>query len=498
MKKALGFLLVSLLLGMMPSLGLANEVTVVPKGVFVLGLKFGYKFANRRFTDDFGSKTEDIQADYNIELKGEDLDPSLKGYTLGQLDVQYESFGMELTHTFGYGITDNLSVMMMVPFQRAVTRVKFNFGGGNIGIMTTNTGRPLAPIKPASESYPAADGAMLEKVITCTGPYEASHNMCSFQYKPLENFDRWGLHDIITAFRYRFVDLPYMQQGITVFNKWPTGKHDDTNNLFDVNFGDQQVDIGFWYGIDFTFPKEKFDPLLAGLKFNFTVGFTEQLPDTKEKRVVSRTFKANGAEQGQLPVAPAWQTMMINRDIGGNWDFFTGFTWQFVEWMSIGNEWYMFWKYPDNIWAAETIPDNPYTGETWYPDWRGMEINTDQAALETTVSLGFSSVPFVMKGQMPVPFNLSVGYTGGVAGKNFEQNHTFWCSLDLIGSIHMFEMLGGDGEAPPEDALPTRDMVQNEQVPPEYLPAGVNAMTNFQPFGMSDTFVRRGLLKKVR
>ena len=494
MKKTLGFLLV-LLLGMVPSLVLANEVTVVPKGVFVLGLKYGYKFADRRFTDTFGSKTESIQADYNIELKGEDLDPGLKGYTIGKLDVQYESFGMELVNTFGYGVTDNFSVMMMVPFQRAVTRVKFKLAGGNIGIMTIN-GRPFAPVAPANEEYPAADGEMLEKVLTCTGPYDVAYSLCSFQYKPLENFDRWGVHDIITGFRYRFLDMPWMQQGITFFNKWPTGKHDDTNNLFDVNFGDQQVDIGFWYGVDFTFPRESFHPLLAGLKFNITAGFTEQLPDTKEKRVVSRTMKANGVEQGQLPISPAWQTMMINRDIGGNWDFYTGFSWQFIEWMSVANEWYMFWKYPDNIWAGEAIPDNPYTGETWYPDWRAMEINTDQAALETTVNLSFTTIPFVMKGEFPVPFNFSVGYTGGVAGKNFEQNHTFWCSLDLIGSIHMFEMLGGGEEVPPDKALPTRELVQN--APPEYLPAGINALSNYAPFGLSDTFARRGLFKNVR
>jgi len=68
--------------------------------------------------------------------------------------------------------------------------------------------------------------------------------------------------------------------------------------------------------------------------------------------------------------------------------------------------------------------------------------------------ISFSTVDWVVKGEFPLPFNIGMGYTTGLAGMNFERTHKFWVSLDLIGSIYMLESGGGDTQ---EDAGGTED-----------------------------------------
>ena len=417
----------------------ANDTTVLPKGVFVLGAKFGYQFSDKYFQNEWTTKTESIVADYNIEIGGGDLDASLQGYSLGKLDVEYEAFGMNLTLQMGYGITDQISVVMMLPFQRSRTAVNFRLLGSELGTTLDENGLPAAPqvYDPNNPDLHLLDGEILATALSCSNP---NYPLCMFRYtSPRETFDRWGIGELITAFRYQFYQSDWFNQGMTLFIKWPTGRHENQNHLFDINFGDQNFDIGFWYGMDFVALRGL--PAVHELMFNLTVGYTDQLPDQKEKRMISMSKEADGWEVGTIPLSASWQKMKINRDIGGNWDVYGGFNWAFDEWISLSQEYYFFWKYYDNIWGAEPVPKEYKWGTLMVPDYRALEYATDQSAIDMTTAVALNTIGWFSRGKFPIPMMFSVGYTVTIAGKNFEQNHTFWGSLDLAGMVNLVEMI---------------------------------------------------------
>jgi len=196
---------------------------------------------------------------------------------------------------------------------------------------------------------------------------------------------------------------------------------------------------------------------IPNLTFNVSLGYTDQLPDIKEQRVFSRNFDDNGREVGTIPLTQHWQKMRVHRDIGGNWDLYFGLAYNILPWLNYSNEFYFFWKYEDNFWAAGPAPIGPDPANPWEPDFRSLEYGTNQSAIELTNAIGITTLPFLKDGSFPVPLMFSIGYTVGLAGQNFEQNHTFWASLDLVGSIYMFEDMKAEDEKEMDDfKLPGR------------------------------------------
>jgi len=437
----------------------ANSAETVPEGIFVLGFKFGWQYAQKRFGKSFGTDTVSITNDYNITVMGKDLNDSFgEDDKIGTLNAKYENLGLQFTFTAAYGITDNLSAMLILPVNYVRNRYSFELEDSNLYLVRDKGGNPVAITNDANRdtfsSMEVSDHYLnateFEDVLSCT----ADTPLCQFQFKGLREWSRWGVREIIGGMRYKIMETKKWRQGLTLFGKFPTGRQVDTDDLFDTNFGDQQVDLGFWYGIDYT-PIEH-------LMFNISLGYTEQLPEVKEKRIFSRMYDENGKVTGTLPLGPYWQKMKIHRDIGGNWDVYFGFNYATDIGLSFNNEFYFFWKYKDNFWAAETAPRDPISGLEWVPDFQAMEYGTDQSVLEMTNSIGFSTLPYFLKGKFPMPLIFSIGYTVGLAGQNFEQNHQVWASLDLIASIYMFESGEESEQAETSEDFQLPAAVQNE------------------------------------
>lgn len=431
------------LVGLWPALVAANSAETLPKGVFVLGLKYGYKWADKRFDKEFGPGTVPITRDYNITIYGRDLGAAPlyePDDIIGKTDVTYDNFGMEFTFTTAYGLTDNLAIMMILPIQYVNSKYDADVYDSTLYLVRDGQGQPYAMTNKKHRAEMEAMGFSVEKD-TLTGDQfkealscQADTPLCQFRYRPIRHYKRWGVGDIILGLRYKFMETPMWRQGITLFSKVGTGRHDHPDDLFDTNFGDQNLDLGFWYGIDFIpLRTDKVD-----LTLNITAGYTDQLPDTKERRIASRTYDEKGREMGTIPITQYWQKMLVHRDIGGNFDVYGSWTVGLFKFLSIGQDYYYFWKYEDNFAAAEPPPRAP-DGSKWEPDFRAMEYGTNQVGLEMTSMISISTVDWMQRGKFPIPLFFSVGYTYGIAGKNFEQNQSIFVSLDLVGSIFMFE-----------------------------------------------------------
>lgn len=458
-------LALSIIFLLLPATVKANSADSLPHGVFVLGVNYTYKWANERYGNEFGTDTVSIVKDYEVEIKANDLMPVFNDDDLlGRIDPTYESYGMEVNITTGIGITDAITALVIVPI--GMTHINFNLDlkDSNMYLIRDKDNNPyLVANEEGRKNYPNSEGhtvskhplnqEQLREAISCT----ADTPLCQFRYDPVKNLHRWGMGEIRAGLRYKFYETDFFRQALTLYTIWPTGSHKEPNDLIDQNWGDSQLDVGFWYGFDVmpfaglanNLAADKSEHLRFFLKsfvFNLTLGFTQQLPDLEDRRIWVRTFNPETQrEEGINPLTPHWQRMKVHRDIGGNWDVYTGIGFSPVHFLNYSNEFYFFWKYEDHITAAEPIPRDP-EGNIWTPDLRSLEVGTNQVAIEMTHSLGVNTLTWFSRGKFPIPMIFSVGMGLTVAGKDFERNWKLFASLDLAGSIYMFDMLAEEGE----------------------------------------------------
>lgn len=447
---ALGCVVVTL-----PGDAFANSVESYPQGVFSIGLGLGTTMATKRFTGSFGPQTESIADDYNVEIRPEDVfgagtPDNMKGKLLGRTDIQLDAIGFEMDVMLGIGITDELSAMFFLPIKRPHNEVTVAIKDSDFGLTRQNDdafngrGSPgmIVPIEWGMADH-AMDADDFRDLLTCE-PGPGASPMCMFNYDPLKTYEEWGIGDMILGLRYKFHDIGWMRQGLTLFMKFPTKEkwEDNSNDLFDSSLTKGHYDIGFWYGVDFFLFKEFF--------INATVGYTGALPFQQNIRLASTlTNPATGKVIGKLPIAMYWQQMKVNVDPGDNFDAYLGFTYNFLPYLSWENEFYFYWKYPDNVWGAEKVPVNPDlpAGEApYYPEWYAQEFATDFSALAMRNAIGFNTLPFVQSGKFPVPLMISAFYSYTIAGKNVEQEHIFGGSLTLLASVQY--LMGMDVEIP--------------------------------------------------
>ncbi len=462
-----------------PSQVLANSVETYPAGVFSLGLGFGYTFSSRRFTNEFSAKTESIVDDYNVTIKGEDLSDAFKGETIGKLDVDLNSYGMEFDINFGLGITDKLSMLFMLPVKHGYNSVDVRLYDSTMVLIRDSKGKPslLMPknVRPDLEPLNADD---FKDVLTCTP--DPQHPICAFNYDPLKDFDYWGLGDMILGMRYKIGDLGWLRHGLTLFAKFPTGYTETADDLFDSDLGKGHFDIGFWYGLDI-YPTES-------LFFNVTAGYTAKLPYQRTRRVSTLiTDPETGRAVGKIPIAMYWQKMKMNIDPGDNWDVYFGFNWQITDWLIFNNEQYFYWEYKDDYWAAEKIPQDPYANPAdpnytpYYIDWYAQEYQTDFSAIQTMNSITFSTLKWVEKGKFPIPFTFGVFYSYLIAGKNVEQENIVGCSFTMFASFQALGVPWPFDSNTKEESPTTMD--ENITIPAKPFGAAETKGTQPQPEG---------------
>ena len=426
-----------------------------PQGAFSLGVGFGYTFASKRFTDTFGTDTESIADDYNVTIRGEDLAAEYRGEIVGRTDIKLDSYGYEFDIKLGLGITDEIAFLMMLPIKHGHNSVSVGLRDSTLVLTRDNDGKPVfilpQALAPGDHTLDAQD---LQDVLTCEG--DSNHPICAFGYDPLETFDKWAIGDTIWALRYRFHDIGWLRQALTLWGKIPSPDNDDIDNLFDTWFSKGYWVIGLMYGID-VFPVDE-------LYINLTVGYTINLPYHRTERIASLGMDESGRVLSKIPIGMDWQKMDMNVDPGDSWELYFGFHWDITKWLSFNNEQYFYWAYKFDYWAAGPVPVSDPNAEVPYmPDLFAMELNTDFSALNTSNAIGINTLPWVLSGDFPVPFNFSVFYTYTIAGKNVEQEHIFGASLDLFATWqYVFGLEGGIPEeakpeevtTPPEPAAP--------------------------------------------
>jgi len=357
---------------------------LAPKDSFVFRLK-GKTRTTRFSYNDSGDKVRLGDELNNITLN-QNIFSSLSvfgaGATLGTTSssMLFDSQRFELS--FGYGITENLTIGMIVPFGTINNRVNFSVSGATLGINPRyNNGlAPSAtnlPYLPTSTGVTPFSTADLQNLIA-SEPYG---------YKPIASTRTTGLADPTIGLLYQALKTKKSSFILATGIDIGIAKEDDPDNLVDVPINNGNSALRF---------KAEY---YRNLKYNFDAYIKFEYGIELEDRVTKRV-----PQQGVL-LAPQSSTERLNRDLGDYRTYELGLG------KSVFN-----WRYAVKFYRLEKDIDN-YNSDVG-TDVSLLELNTKGYANQWETEVSWSGIEAWSKGNLAFPLIVSFSYKDTFSGRN--------------------------------------------------------------------------------
>jgi len=395
------FIIVTLIVAVLfPCICYAESAEVLPKGVFSFDATYYHYFdIKKRYNPDGDS--EDLAVDYNRNLNSNvfpdlaPLDPLVGGEaSIGRSVVKFEWIYRWFEFSLAYGITDKLSIGVLVPYNYSKNKVN-----ARLDSSTANVGKnPLygTPGDPfGSPIIPIAFGGIpliKEDVLQLLGRGldvngDSKIDIPGFGYKRFETWSDSMLGDIEVSAKYQFYNKGDWRFAGTVGLRLPTGKEDDPDNLLDLTSGDGQTDILLRVHADYVGIKK--------LLLNTTIRYDIQLADKETLRVpdsVDQPITTN-KEKVDRNLGD-----ILEFDVMGNYSFtseiFGGLQYRFAK------------KFKDSV-----------SGHRHFA-YSSLEEETDPTSHMIFATLGYSTVQKYLDKKFKVPFTSCITYRYRFAGTN--------------------------------------------------------------------------------
>ena len=384
----------------------ADNAEVLPKGrsaIFIEG-KF-YLPIDERYGPD--GDEEKIAEDFNSTLNS-NVFPSLSlleaafglpagSANIGRSIVSYEYNVNIIEFNYAYGITDELSIGIKLPYwdfenkvEAALDSTSASFGKNPFfGVAPAPLGTaPLAPVGPPFNGVrlTTEDAQnLIGKGLDVNG--DGRIDIPGYGFDPIKSWSRSGISDIEGMLRYQCYKSENWRLAMTGGIRFPTGREDDPDSLVDYPFG-----TGAWAGLfrvhsDYIGTKN--------LMISATLKYDLYLPDHKVMRIpndVNQPLTRNKEE--------------VDRDIGDFFEFEMSGTYEFYQ----GFSFFLLYKF----------------GYKWRDDISGsMGFSYDVAEAETNakehvyiVGLEYSTIPLYLEKKFSIPIRAFVGYRDRFAGEN--------------------------------------------------------------------------------
>jgi len=382
----------------------ADNAEVLPKGVSRAGVngKF-YSPADERYNPD--GDVEDVAADYNTTLDSSvfsDLALVEAAFVLpagsaniGKSVVSFEYDFTIVELTFQYGITERLTVGMIIPYWRVESNVGVRLDTSNATVGKSAIGVGFgAPLVPLTGGGPFGDAVPLttEDTQNLIGSGldisgDGTLDIQGFGYKPIQNWSGSGISDIEAGFRYQYFKTEDWRLAFTGGVRFPTGEVDDPDNLVDYGIGSGAYALLFHFNNDYIG--------IENLVLNATFRYDLYLPDKETLRVpddASRPITSNKEE--------------VERDIGDVIELEASGTYQFSETFSFS----LLYKYGFGL-------KDKISGNQGF-SYKSLEDETDYTEHVGIIGLSYSTVPLFKAKRFPVPLDAFISYRNRFAGSN--------------------------------------------------------------------------------
>jgi hypothetical protein len=368
-----------------------EDATVLPKGVFNIQVEGTYYLPHTHRFDPDGD-VEDIAVDYNGALDSSvfpgltALDPFVPGSaSIGMSDVSMEITRTELEFVLAYGITDKLSIGIILPYMYLKNDVdaRLDTTTANVGKNAAlNTLTPLGvpgTVPLTTEDAQDLIGSGLD--INGDGTLEIP----GFGFERFETASGWGIGDIEAGFKYQYLKTDDWRLALTAGVRFPTGDIDDPDNLADLSYGNSQYDLLFRLQNDYTG--------IENVVLNASLKYDLQLPDEEVRRVpddVNQPLTVNREK--------------VDRDLGDIFEFEFSGTYTFEKVFDI----YLLYSYAFKL-------EDDIDGDLGFA-YDSLEDETDGDEHIVKAGLSFTTIPWFMEKKFSFPFRSTLEYRNKFAG----------------------------------------------------------------------------------
>lgn len=376
----------------------ADDAKVLPENIFRVQFVSAFSFIENKF-DESGSSVG-LGDDYSYTLRTpfiaamkpqvqemmkqlSQVSPALENIGVADLGMKINSQVISNRFVLEYGITDRLSVGVIMPFVYAKVSVDA-------------TSEPNPEIQQAIEQAPATMKAGLTALrdsMSLQAINETLTNDLGYN-SGLESWSGTGFGDLEIGAKYNYLKSHPVAMTFKGGTRIPTGRQDDPDNLFDIGFGDGQFDIGMYNYIDYH--------ALSNLYFTLETGYTVQLPHTTDYRV---------PVVDDVDISPTRARLTRNPGDIVEAGFETHY--QPFKFILSSLKYRYYQKFEDS-----------FSGGSDSLNLAFLEDDSDRQAHEAIVRIGYSSIPAVRAKRMKWPFSAEAFYRYPFAGTNVSQAHT--------------------------------------------------------------------------
>lgn len=298
---------------------------------------------------------------------------------LGQVDLDVEFGAQVLAPGLSYGLTDWLSVGVVVPvFLDASVLVRgFHYTGdwGYNSEFPTDRSRSL--VLPAFDARAVTGTEGLQRALV-----EA------FGYEPIGDVHKHGPGDVIVAARARLRQTARTALAVQPTLVLPTGATDDPDNLIDFGLGDGHVDLGATFLADLALSPSTVLDLSAGATHTFPCQATARVYQDADFPVAPRS-------PWPAPYSFLGSERVVERDPGDVLELGASLT------QEVQPDWQLTARYGFRAAGSDHFTD----GATRLP---ALDANTARQVHTAAGGLRFTLVDSFLRGRAPLPLEVDL------------------------------------------------------------------------------------------
>ena len=296
----------------------------------------------------------------------------------------------------GYGLSDDLTAGLILPYVTTRSRIDFSVSGGNTGFNPAFD--PAQPISAGNFPFAPVGGGASAPLDTAGMQQVLSNPAFGYGYAPVQSTTTQGWADPTLGLLWRYHKDERSSALFAMGMRFGVAKGDDPDNLTDIPIGDGSNDIRLRL--------EYFRDLGGDFDLRLLAEHFIQLADHADMRVL---------QPGQL-LAPASSKERLKRDLGDyqEYDIELGHHWD--AWRASAT-WHLYTK------AADRYRSDLGT------DTRALEANTQVRADQWRASLSWSGIDAWREGRLFMPLIVKFEMQETYGGRNFPKVRDYYLQV---------------------------------------------------------------------
>ncbi len=316
------------------------------------------------------------------------VSPGLGDEIAATVSTRVESEILSNVVCLEYGFTDRLSAGFILPIVHGEVRVASEASPDSSLEAKINSMSDLDPRKKALQQ-------VAQNLST-----QNFQNILTQGYGYQDGLRSWsgsGLGDLELGSKYQYYRDPQLQMTIKSGLRLPTGTVDNPDQLFDVGFGDGQMDLGAYHLVDY-----KITPAFGT---TLEAGYVVQLADSSNVRLPI---------SADLPVSNTKQK--IDRDLGDYANLEGELNYKLWKALTLSARYRFYYKFADEYKAPGLSAAL-------------LEAGTQEMSHGTSLEAEYTNLTAVRAGREKFPYAVGVFFRMPFAGENIKDSRTTGLSL---------------------------------------------------------------------